>query len=107
MTWRVAPAHSWGRGAPGPGCGRWTMPPADSQATTSVWILTEGTAPEFPPLKKNLTADVCVVGAGIAGLTTAYLLAKEGKKVVVLEAAAVGGGETGRTTAHLSNALDD
>ena len=51
--------------------------------------------------------DVCIVGAGIAGLTTAYLLAAEGKKVVVLEDGMIGSGETGRTTAHLSNALDD
>ncbi|HEX6107730.1 MAG TPA: FAD-dependent oxidoreductase [Gemmatimonadales bacterium] len=47
------------------------------------------------------------MGAGIAGITTAYLLALEGRQVVVLEDGAVGGGETGRTTAHLSNALDD
>ncbi|MEJ8801889.1 FAD-dependent oxidoreductase [Pontibacter sp. H249] len=58
-------------------------------------------------LNDNITCDVCVVGGGIAGLTTAYLLAKEGKRVVLLEAKAIGGGETGRTTAHLSNALDD
>ncbi|MBC5991495.1 FAD-dependent oxidoreductase [Pontibacter cellulosilyticus] len=58
-------------------------------------------------LNDNLTCDVCVVGGGIAGLTTAYLLSKEGKRVVLLEAKNIGGGETGRTTAHLSNALDD
>ena len=52
-------------------------------------------------------ADVCIVGAGIAGITTAYLLAKQGKSVIVLDDGAVGGGQTQRTTAHLSNALDD
>ncbi len=61
----------------------------------------------LPPLAEDLRADVAVVGAGIAGITTAYLLALEGRQVVVLEDGAVGGGETGRTTAHLSNALDD
>jgi glycine/D-amino acid oxidase-like deaminating enzyme/nitrite reductase/ring-hydroxylating ferredoxin subunit len=50
---------------------------------------------------------VCVIGAGIAGLTTAYMLAREGKSVVVLDDGPVAGGETGRTTAHLSNAIDD
>ena len=45
-------------------------------------------------------ANVCVVGAGIAGITTAYLLAREGKSVVVVDDGPVGGGETGRTTAH-------
>jgi glycine/D-amino acid oxidase-like deaminating enzyme/nitrite reductase/ring-hydroxylating ferredoxin subunit len=61
----------------------------------------------LPPLGRNETADVCVVGAGIAGLTTAYLLARAGTSVIVLERADVGAGMTGRTTAHLANALDD
>jgi len=52
-------------------------------------------------------ADVCVVGAGIAGLSVAYELTRQGARVVVLDHGEVGGGETGRTTAHLSNALDD
>lgn len=75
-----------------------------------------GTLPSWPQAKdlrrtqtltEDLTADVCVVGAGMAGLTTAYLLAREGRKVVVLEKGPVGGGNTGRTTAQLANALDD
>src|SRR5690606_8797922 len=53
------------------------------------------------------TADVCVVGAGIAGLTTAYLPARSGISVIVLDRADVGAGMTGRTTAHLTSALDD
>ncbi|MBA9077472.1 FAD-dependent oxidoreductase [Rufibacter quisquiliarum] len=74
--------------------------------TLSLWQ--SGIAmPATPTLSDNLTTDVCVVGAGIAGLTTAYLLTREGKKVVVLEAGEVCGGETSRTTAHLSWALDD
>jgi len=60
-----------------------------------------------PKLGRDLTTDVCVVGAGIAGLTIAYLLRREGLSVVVLEAGAIGRGQTGRTTAHLSSALDD
>lgn len=54
-----------------------------------------------------MTADVCVIGAGIAGLSTAYLLACEGRRVIVLDDGAVGGGETSRTTAHLASYLDD
>ncbi|HEX5632229.1 MAG TPA: FAD-dependent oxidoreductase [Gemmatimonadales bacterium] len=74
--------------------------------THSVWM--PDTDPIVPtPLDEDLRTEICVIGAGIAGLTTAYLLARGGRQVVVLDQAAVGGGETGRTTAHLSNALDD
>jgi glycine/D-amino acid oxidase-like deaminating enzyme/nitrite reductase/ring-hydroxylating ferredoxin subunit len=48
-----------------------------------------------------------VVGAGISGLTTAYLLQREGKAVAVIDAWDVGAGESGRTTAHLTAVLDD
>jgi glycine/D-amino acid oxidase-like deaminating enzyme/nitrite reductase/ring-hydroxylating ferredoxin subunit len=60
-----------------------------------------------PQLNRDIQADVCVIGAGIAGIFTAYCLTKEGRDVVVLDSGTVGGGETGRTTAHLSNALDN
>lgn len=52
-------------------------------------------------------AEVCVVGAGVAGLTTACLLAQAGKHVVVVDARQLGRGETGLSTAHLASALDD
>jgi glycine/D-amino acid oxidase-like deaminating enzyme/nitrite reductase/ring-hydroxylating ferredoxin subunit len=58
-------------------------------------------------LGADLSIDVCVIGAGIAGVTTAYLLARAGRHVAVLDDGIVGGGESGRTTAHLSSALDD
>lgn len=60
------------------------------------------------PLSGDLTCDVCVVGAGIAGLTAAYLMAKAGRQVVVIDhAESPGGGETRYTTAHLSSVIDD
>ena len=58
-------------------------------------------------LTANLETDVCVVGAGIAGLTTAYLLAKSGKRVIVLEAHEIAFGQTGRSTAQMNNWSDD
>ena len=61
----------------------------------------------FTPLASNLKTEVVVVGGGIAGLSVAYCLVKAGKKVVVVEDGFIGSGESGRTTAHLVNALDD
>jgi len=63
--------------------------------------------PRFPKLQQDITTEVAVIGAGISGLTTAYLLAKEGKKVVVIEDGEIASGETSRSTAHISNAFDD
>jgi len=63
---------------------------------------------EARPLPADAQCDVCVIGAGIAGLTTAYLLAQEGKQVILLEAKphAVEG-ESLFTTAHLAWVIDD
>jgi len=67
-----------------------------------------GTAkwPTFPSLTQDVRADVCIVGAGMAGLTTAYLLTKAGKTVIVLDDGPIFSGETERTTAHLVTVLD-
>ena len=62
--------------------------------------------PSIPALDKNISADICIVGAGIAGMTTAYLLAREGRSVIVLDKNQIGSGETGHTTAHISNVID-
>ena len=78
----------------------------DNGRTTSVWMTT-ATLRNEAPLASNLHADVCVVGAGIAGLTTAYLLTKEGTRVIVVDDGPTAGGETCRTTAHLVSALDE
>ena len=61
----------------------------------------------FEPLTSNLKTETVVVGGGMAGLSIAYCLAKAGRKVVVVEDGFVGSGESGRTTAHVVNALDD
>ena len=72
----------------------------------SVW---QATVPplDFSRLEQNAATDVVVIGAGIAGLSTAYLLARSGKSVVVLDDGPVAGGMTGVTTAHLTNVIDD
>lgn len=62
---------------------------------------------KFDKLNRNISVDVAIVGGGIAGITTAYLLSKSGKSVALLEDGYIGSGETGRTTAHITHALDD
>lgn len=71
----------------------------------TLWL--EEKMPVFDPLNTNIETDVCIVGAGIGGLSVAYHLIKAGKKVIVIDAKEPGSGETGRTTAHLTNAYDD
>jgi glycine/D-amino acid oxidase-like deaminating enzyme/nitrite reductase/ring-hydroxylating ferredoxin subunit len=80
------------------------MPP--KSGSQPVWDV-EAPPQEFVALGENLRADVCIVGAGIAGMSVAYELSRAGKRVVVLDDGAVGGGQTGLTTAHLASAMDD
>lgn len=74
-----------------------------SGRTTSPWM--KGGVYESRPLEGEIEADVCILGAGFAGLTAAYALAGEGRSVVVLDHGEIGGGESARSTAHLSTAL--
>lgn len=80
-----------------------TVHPGES---ISVWFNSSDT-PSYPPLTQNIFTDVCIVGGGLAGLSTAYLLAKEGKLVCLLESSDLASGQSGKTTAHVSNVLDD
>jgi glycine/D-amino acid oxidase-like deaminating enzyme/nitrite reductase/ring-hydroxylating ferredoxin subunit len=74
--------------------------------SNSLWL---DTVPVQQPaaLAGDHEADVCVIGAGIAGVTTAYLLSKEGRSVALIDGDAPGGGQTGMTTAHLTAVIDD
>ena len=82
------------------------MKPADGH-TTPIWYA-NAQVPSYPePADGPLATDVVVVGAGIAGLTAAYLLAKAGKQVTVLDDGQVGSGQTGRSSAHLNSQIDD
>jgi glycine/D-amino acid oxidase-like deaminating enzyme len=74
--------------------------------TKSSWY-TGVKMPRYRTLSKATQVDVCIIGAGIAGLSVAYLLAKAGKSVLVLDEGPIGSGQTGRTSAHLASAIDD
>ncbi|HEX7878594.1 MAG TPA: FAD-dependent oxidoreductase [Candidatus Eisenbacteria bacterium] len=79
----------------------------DAAGNRSLWALP---MPEITVTGRNLdedlTTDVCVVGGGIAGLTSAYLALLDGASVVLIDSWDIAGGESCRTSAHLSNMLD-
>ncbi|SFE82822.1 FAD-dependent oxidoreductase [Alteribacillus iranensis] len=58
--------------------------------------------PEFPRLSESKDVDVVIIGGGMTGITSAYLLSQEGLKVAVLEADKLLNGTTGHTTAKIT-----
>jgi glycine/D-amino acid oxidase-like deaminating enzyme/nitrite reductase/ring-hydroxylating ferredoxin subunit len=76
------------------------------ERSRSLWMEVD-VAPGAPKLTKDAECDTVVVGAGIAGLATAYELSGQGQKVIVLDRGQIGRGMTARTTAHLSANNDD
>src|SRR4051812_16798226 len=79
---------------------------ASHELSTSVW----GKSLEHigsGPIGQDASADFVVVGAGLAGLSIAYELARVGRQIIVLDRGPVGGGMTARTTGHLASDLDD
>lgn len=68
----------------------------------SIWDKTI-TLSEFPALKGDLSADVAVIGGGLAGILSAYCLQQRNLKTVVLEADKIGSGQSGKTTAKITS----
>src|ERR1043166_1863166 len=62
----------------------------------ALWIATAPPAPPTPPLETSARADMCVIGAGYAGLSTALALAKRGVQTIVLETREPGWSGSGR-----------
>ncbi|MFF3942913.1 FAD-dependent oxidoreductase [Streptomyces phaeofaciens] len=75
---------------------------AETAIRGSHWLETAPPGDPAPPPSGDLTVDVAVVGAGIAGLSTAWELVRQGREVAVLEAGRVAAGVTGHTTAKLT-----
>ena len=67
----------------------------------SIWSQNTEIAPR-QPLEGDLETDVCVIGAGMAGVLAAYLLQEQGFRVAVLEASRIGSGQTKNTTAKIT-----
>jgi len=72
---------------------------------TSYWLDTQEIK-SSTVLTKDLNVDVLIVGGGITGITTAYLLNKAGLKVAIIERERLASVDTGHTTAHLTYVTD-
>jgi glycine/D-amino acid oxidase-like deaminating enzyme/nitrite reductase/ring-hydroxylating ferredoxin subunit len=66
-----------------------------------------GEPPRFPSIDRNLQTEVVVIGGGLTGITTAYLLKEAGVKIVLLERGRYAGADSGHTTAHLTYVTDE
>lgn len=71
----------------------------------SYWIYSSK-GKQYKSLKENINTTCAIVGSGIVGLTTAYLLAKEGLEVVLLDADKIGYGSSGRNTGKITSQHD-
>src|SRR3954468_1163785 len=78
---------------------------AEQENSVSLWM--QKPLLRKAPLKRDLKTGVLVVGAGIAGLSIAYELLKQGADVTIVDRGAIGGGMTARTSAHLAFQTDD
>lgn len=68
----------------------------------SYWIAS--TSPtQYPQLEEDIKVDVAIIGGGIVGITSAYLLSQQGVKVALIEADHILNGTTGHTTAKITS----
>lgn len=81
------------------------MHPAGSDESLSLWIDTTPST-NYPALQGDADAAVAIIGAGITGITAAYLLSKAGQPVVLVDKGRIAMSETGHTTAHIIEATD-
>ena len=82
-----------------------TTHPAGSDESLSLWIDTTPST-NYPALSGDVDADVAIVGAGITGITAAWLLSKAGQSVVLVDKGRIAMSETGHTTAHIVATTD-
>lgn len=69
----------------------------------SLWLSEDLNNKKFESLNENISTDVCIIGAGIFGLTCGYYLSKAGLKVTVIDKSDVARKTTGHTTAKITS----
>lgn len=72
----------------------------------SVWRRESKSTISFPRLENDIEVDIAIIGGGITGLTTAFLLKDSGYRVAILEAHKIGAGTTGFSSCHLTTDAD-
>ncbi|MBX2824585.1 MAG: FAD-binding oxidoreductase [Gammaproteobacteria bacterium] len=80
--------------------------PDETSHTGSYYAASRNDTTDRPALKGQVDIDVCVVGAGFSGLSTALHLAEKGFQVVVVEGAKIGWGASGRNGGQIVNGLN-
>ena len=69
----------------------------------SIWLSENKQNNQYNQLAEDKTTDVCIIGAGIFGITCGYYLAKAGLKVTIIEKDEIGSKATGHTTAKITS----
>lgn len=69
---------------------------------SSYWIDTSNQT-NYSKLNSNISTDICIIGGGITGITTAYMLKDYGLNITLLEASKIAMGATGNTTAKITS----
>lgn len=72
------------------------------EKNNSFWLNSFGIE-HFPKLNENINTDVCVIGGGLTGITTAYYLSKQGYKVTLIEKSTLLSKTSGHTTAKITS----
>src|SRR5438132_27538 len=78
----------------------------ETHVDTAAYWIDSASLPRYPKLERDEAVDVAIVGGGITGLTTAYLLTLAGRRVALVERDRCAQIDTGHTTAHLSMVTD-
>jgi glycine/D-amino acid oxidase-like deaminating enzyme len=78
----------------------------DLRSGQTVWRLKHGTPKEYPPLLRDASCEVVVIGGGITGALILWELLEAGVNCLMIEQSAIGGGSTSASTALLLYDLD-
>jgi len=78
----------------------------DLRSDTPYWLIRNGYLSDYPPLRRDLTTDVLIVGGGITGALIGYRLARNGVDVAIVDRRHIGFGSTSASTCFLQYEID-